>query len=249
MRGLGFFLLICTMAGISGATAAPATEPNAAPFDAPVKFVRIPQPANRQNPDAGPSVTCSYFKDFMVKQVDLGDQGSAEMAVLPDKSAVCQRKVVANERIVSPKQWAGYFRGVVGDAIFLDGSSAFDGGRAFAIFTPAVKKIFEDVANGFYAISAPPGQPITIHYRRVYASHCSLAGAKPDECWAMIVKDTALTRRPDCNAAYVNPNAHSVFGIEDPSVIEYDAQAIVTEGGKPQFVPVAGRDAVCRMAE
>jgi hypothetical protein len=237
------------MAAVACALAAQAAPPSGASvFDKPLKVTRIPLPRNPQDPGAKTGVTCWYYGKFMVKQVELGYQGTSEIAILPGQNPVCQRKqLAANELVILPKVWSGYFKGVSGNNVFFDGVDMFNGGRPFVILTPDAKRISDDVAGPFTSVSSIPGG-LKMRYARVYTSHCSLAGAHADECWGIISKETGLTARPDCKAAYVDPDKRSVFGIEDPSVLGYDADETLVNG-KATIVPVApGHAPSCLMA-
>ena len=51
-------------------------------FDKPAKVAKVPLPADPLNPSAKPAVSCSYFKDFAVKEINRGEVG-AELSIVP----------------------------------------------------------------------------------------------------------------------------------------------------------------------
>ncbi|MGD0193041.1 MAG: hypothetical protein ABSD74_20075 [Rhizomicrobium sp.] len=249
MLRLGLSVAMTALVFACGARAEPPPDAPSSVFDKPLKITRIPLPRNPQNPEERTGVTCWYYGTFMVKQLELGYQGPSEIAILPGHAPVCQRRQLsANELVIHPNVWTGYFKGVAGNYVFFDGVDSFNGGRPFVILAPDAKRISDDVAVSFAGVSVIPGG-LKMRYTRVYTSHCSIAGAHAHECWQMISKETGLTAHPDCKKAYVDPEKHSVFGIEDPSVLEYAADETLVNG-KPAIVPVApARAALCRMAE
>jgi hypothetical protein len=243
----GVCVAVCSLAAAGlGYAASPAAPAVKSAFDVPVKVVSLPLPANRLNPTAKPAVTCSYYSHFMVKQVDLGDQGAAELSLQPIKAALpaCERKNALNEIVIPPKEWAGYFKGVSGDDVYFVGSSTFAGGTLFAVFSPNGKKLFDDVANGF--LPSPSGvadRPMRL--RRIYNARCSVAGSEAEKCIAQIKQVTGLGAVPDCKAIYAAKKRMLAFGIEDPTAVEYEAELSVVDG-KSRFTPAADSAAICR---
>jgi opacity protein-like surface antigen len=232
---------LCLFAAIfaSGALAADATKPA---FDVPLKVISQPLPANQLNPTTKPALTCSYYAHFMVKQVDLGDQGAGELSVLSGDSPACQRENQPNEVVIPPKQWSGYFRGVIGDNVFFVGSSTFAGGKTFAVFSPDGKKIFTDNANGF--VSSVPGAGVALNYRRVFDARCSIVGSQSKACMKHIREATGLAKLPDCKALYLAKLKDLPFGIETETAVEYSARLLLDEG-KSRIVPIAGDASTC----
>ena len=157
-------------------------------FDKPLKVVKVPLPADPQNPQTKPSVSCSYFKGFTVKQIDRGEIG-AELSILPlaagGEAYKCREASAAGELAVDAKEWSGYFRGAKGAYVFFDADDGHNGGMGFAIYNGADgKKLFDDTAKGIHAIDLKPSG-LALHYTRAYEAGCSLF-ADPAGCWAKV---------------------------------------------------------------
>jgi hypothetical protein len=135
------------LGAIVALAAAPALASDTSPFlDKPLKIVRVPLPRDPDNPPAKPELSCSYYPHFAVKQVDLGELGADQLSILADGS-LCRRENAANEKIISAKDWTGYFEGVKGDYIFFTAEDGWNDGLGFAVFTAGARKLFEDVAK------------------------------------------------------------------------------------------------------
>jgi hypothetical protein len=99
-------------------------------------------------------VSCFYYRDFLVKEIDLGEVGAAQLSVLPYDAKgprpKCHRANAANERVVSAKDWAGYFRSVQGRLVLFDAEDGWEAGSlGFAAFSADTgRKIFDDAAVG-----------------------------------------------------------------------------------------------------
>src|ERR1700694_991987 len=82
------------------------------------------KPLSKKTVDLGPApsraesharVTCYFFANFMVKEVAMGDKGAARLAIVPVTRGVvpaCTRAQAKTEKVISSKEWAGYFKGV-----------------------------------------------------------------------------------------------------------------------------------------
>src|SRR5690242_8062262 len=68
-------------------------------FDKPSNLVRLPLPADPDNPQAKPELSCAYYPRFMVKEVDLGEKGAEQLSIFPvaaDQPApACRRENAA----------------------------------------------------------------------------------------------------------------------------------------------------------
>ena len=178
----------------------------ASPFDPPIKTQKLVLPANEVG--AKPKLTCSIYAHFMVKQVDNGEVGAAQLSIIPlapGAKPVCQRKNVAGEKVVDPKDWSGYFKGVKGNYVFFDADDGVNGGLGFAIVAAATgKKLFDDSAAGNLKSVTLSGDALTIRYARSYSGECSVPhdGAG---CWSKIATATGETgaKQPDCDAGYL----------------------------------------------
>src|ERR1700753_1804237 len=106
-----------------------------------------------QSPGLTPSadnhikLTCSYYPNFMVKELDdPGNKGALLIAIVParpEHTAECTRKRSLGERVF--KDWNGYFAGVKRDLVFLYDADGTDGGLPFTAFdSKSQAKIFRD---------------------------------------------------------------------------------------------------------
>ena len=152
-------------------------------------------------------VTCYYYPDFMVKEVDLGEKGAERLAIVPaDKTAAaaCTRARSKTENVINPDEWSGYFKGVKGKLVFFDADDGWNGGVGFAVYdAETMKKIYEDVALGEFKFSDASGPDVSIAYTRVVDGGCNLP-KEQGACWSIIQKKFSLTAgaAPDCKAGY-----------------------------------------------
>lgn len=197
--GIAIFLAGIFLA--SSATAAPSV------FDTPLDTQTVKLPAAKNTPQT--TVTCSYYANFMVKQVDEGELGAAQLSIasidpLAGKHA-CKRQNVTGEKVVNPDDWTGYFEGVKGDYVFFQAEDGVNGGMGFAVFAAGSgKKLFEDSALGDLHSLALNGPALTMRYQRSFAGPCSVPHAGPS-CWAKIAAATGVNASspPDCAAGYL----------------------------------------------
>jgi hypothetical protein len=236
-----------------GCAAARAEPP--APFDKPLKTLRVALQPDALNPQSKPKVTCTYYATFMVKEVDLGEVGADQVSLLPispqAKAPPCVRANAAGERVFPAAAWSGYFLGVRGQYIFLDGSDGWQGGMPFAVFTTNAKKLVDDTRIKWAAIATTP-TGLILRYRRIYEAKCSLFSA-PDTCWSDIKKDTGVTgTMPDCRVAYVKEQKRvpkfAKETADDPTVIDYDV-VMTIDGNKHSLKPASGKAIGCRPSE
>ncbi|HEX4179370.1 MAG TPA: hypothetical protein VHY32_01130 [Caulobacteraceae bacterium] len=226
----------------------------AGPFDAPLRTVRSPLQRDPDNPQARPKLTCAYFPGFMVKQVDLGEEGAAQLSILPTPAAACRRANAPGEMVISPTDWTGYFDGVRGGYVLFTAEDGWNGGMGFAVFDAGTgHKVFEDaVKTQFRSLEASPGGLI-LHYRRTYAAKCSL-NTDPSGCWRAIQRDTGLTGAspPDCAAAYAKEARRTPKQAPqvrtDPTVVDYEVVATIQNShGAIRTAP--GAAPTCRPAD
>jgi hypothetical protein len=253
-RLLATLLLVAAPAWLasSSGTAAAAT----ALYDKPAKVQHLPLPSDPQNPQAKTELSCIYFRHFMVKEVDLGEKGADQLSILPLAAGlpmpVCRRENAADEKVVSPNDWSGYFDGVKGSYVFFSADDGWNDGMGFAVFAAAdAKKLFDDVAKKWRSIALTPSG-IAMRYERVYGATCSLQADRAG-CWRKIKQDTGLEgAAPDCTAAYkleekrTPTMVQSV--IDDPTVIDYEAVASIDASGV-KIAPVTGKAMACRPSE
>lgn len=221
----------------------------ATPFDQPVAVDNVDLPPNKGNPDARPAVNCYRYKDFMVKEVDLGEVGAEKLAVLPE-NAKCEREDAGERKVTDPV--AGYFLGAKGNLAFFQAPDGFNGGMPYVVIdTKTMKKLFDDSFEGadFEKIDDQGGR-LTLDYVRTYSADCSLY-LDGTACAQKIKKETGLGATvplPDCTAAYDAEKKRTpdyAREIEQlPSVISYPV-TLTYDGTSATYVPRAGETA-CR---
>lgn len=173
-------------------------------FDKPIKKQIIPLP-NPNNPDRIAKVSCFYYPQFMVKEVDMGEKGAAKLSITPlsaSKALDCKEN---NLEEIEIKDWFGYFSGVKGGYVFFDSDDGYDGGVPFAVFSGKDgRKLFDDSSdNGAKALrhTTVSKNGLTFRYHRVFVTSCSLY--RNNTCWDLIKKETGITgSAPNCDKAY-----------------------------------------------
>jgi hypothetical protein len=174
-------------------------------FDRPLSTQKRVVPAVGSTPKA--KVTCRSFARFMAKEIDEGEVGAAQLSIAPIDPAgpkpACRRGNVPGETVFNPADWSGYFKGVKGDYVLLDGSDGINGAMPFAVFTAGGKKLFDDRAQGPLHGLTLDGATLTLHYARSLEGPCSVVHDGV-ACWNNIAAaaglDTAAS--PDCAAGY-----------------------------------------------
>jgi len=233
------------------ALALPVCAANAADvFDKPLDKKVVKLPADPDNPQNKPKRSCFYYPGFMAKEVDLGEVGAETLSITPVAKAgqkpSCDAKN-AGEMVVDPKDWSGYFEGVKGGFVFFTSGDGVNGGMPFAVVDAKnARKLFDETAGTelFHAI-ALSGDGMTMRYRRVYESPCSLY-ADPKGCWNKIKAATLLAdaAKPECSAAYEKEMKRTPKFAEDVrksgTVIGYEVEARYASG-KLSFAPLPGR--------
>ena len=189
-------------------------------FDKPLHETHTPLPPDPDNPQTKPMLSCFYYPDFMVKQVDLGEKGAEQLSILyrnkDSAEPPCLRANAKDETVIGPKAWSGYFEGVKGRFVFFTDSDGFNSGLGFVVFDSVeVRMIFEDSVRfknfifTFKVIEEMSDSKndsdsiIKLRYQKVYDTQCSL---RLDEksCWNRTKQITGLTEiaPPNCTAAY-----------------------------------------------
>ncbi|HKX07971.1 MAG TPA: hypothetical protein VJN67_07240 [Stellaceae bacterium] len=244
-------------------------------YDAPLKTLKVTLPANEVG--AKPKVTCSIYAHFMVKQVDEGEVGAAQLSIVPlapGAKPVCQRKNIPGEKVVDPKDWSGYADGVKGDYVFFSADDGVNGGLGFAIVAAGTgKKLFEDSAVGKLKAVTLAGDVLTVRYARSYSAECSVPH-DGTSCWSKIATTTGETsaKQPDCDAGYLKAKNEMAKGRceankkagpacmtaalkeldrqrwnEAPTVIVYDAETVL-KGGSATTRPL-GAPTACHPSD
>ena len=199
-------------------------------FEKPASVEKIPLAPDPLNPQFKPMLSCFFFKEFAVKQIDLGEVGAEQLSIVPLPAGTaykCQRENIAGEKVADAAGWSGYFKGVKGGYVFFDAADGINGGLGFAVYGASDgKKLFDDVSMGIHTVKLTPSG-IAIGYQRGYAAGCSLF-ADAAGCWAKIKQDTGLAgAAPDCTAAYKRDQQESKDRAKEiasnPTVIHYEA--------------------------
>jgi hypothetical protein len=216
-------------------------------FDTPKDTQVVKLPADPENPQAKPKRTCTYYPGFVVKEIDMGEVGAADLSIttISGEAPKCKRDI-AHEVNIDPETWSGYFKGAKGDFVFFDGEDGWNGGMPFAVFSGKTgRKLFSDTRKGdtYAAIEAADGA-LTLRYRRVWLAPCSMM-ADAKGCWKKIVAATSLegSARPECAAAYRKEMERTPKFAGDipamPSVISYEVETRHA-GGKLTVTPRPG---------
>jgi len=91
-------------------------------FDKPLLEKHAPLPRDPANPQFKPLLSCFYYPLFMVKQVDLGEEGAEQLSILYREKGreqpLCRRANAKDEMVINPNEWTGYFKGVRGKFVF-----------------------------------------------------------------------------------------------------------------------------------
>jgi hypothetical protein len=239
------------LAGVPGAEAA------AGLFDNPAKLVQLPLPADPANPDTKAQLTCAYYPHFMVKEIDLGELGAQQLSIVPiatgQGNPACRAENSAEEKVISAKDWSGYFWGVKGGYVFFSADDGWNGGIGFAVFSAEqAGKLFEDAAKTWHSVRLS-SDGLMLRYQRVFEAKCSLR-AEPAGCWQQIRQDTGLTGAagPDCTAAYAAEQKRTPAFAEqvlaDPTVFDYEV-VVTLDAGDARSTPASAKIVNCRPSE
>ena len=193
----------------ASALLAPAATESAkgALLDPPLETQRRALPAVKDMPKA--VLTCRYYAHFMVKEIDEGEVGAAQISIVPRGGGApkptCQRQNVPSEKVVSAEDWSGYVKGVKGGYVFLDADDGVNGGLGFAVFAAdSAKKLFDDSAVGDLKSVTIEGEELTLRYARSYSGDCSVPHDGVS-CWSKFAEATGVDAAPppDCAAGYL----------------------------------------------
>lgn len=144
-------------------------------------------------------LTCDYYPAFMVKQLDLGEEGANWIAIVPVRPGhlpVCTRTHASTEKVIPGHDWCGYFQGPKQDFVFLNACNAYNGGLDFAVYDARTgTRIFQDTAvdsisEGPHFSRAPDGS-IALLYSRIAVFACTLP-REQEACWSKIENKLGL---------------------------------------------------------
>ena len=174
-------------------------------FDKPVRKQRV-ELGKAANPLSDRHrVTCYFFPNFMVKEVDMGEVGAERLGIVPmtpQSTGKCVRARGKEEIVIPAEQWSGYFMGVKKEYVFLSGSDLWNSASPFAIFDSTTgKKLFEDSAREISFVTKPD-QTIGMRYLRVVSDDCFIL--KDAACWQRLAAKYGLDKAaaPDCHKGY-----------------------------------------------
>ncbi len=204
-------------------------------------------------------LTCSYYPDFMIKQLDdPGLKGAAWIRIVSVADGhipACARSRQTGEKGFG-RRWSGYFAGVKGQFIFLDAADGVDGGMRFAVFDARTgQKLFEDSALRWegheikdkLVFAHGTDDRLSMRYRRVVEASCSIPKGG-DSCWNRIRAKYRLpsSRVPTC-IGYSSPG-QTPWRVGDPgmppeaietnSAVAYPVVATLLP--RPSIKPVPG---------
>ncbi|NYJ09897.1 hypothetical protein GGI64_000916 [Rhizobium leguminosarum] len=221
-------VIVAAFVSFAGAAATPVV------FDKPIKVDVVALPKDELNPNAKPKITCSRYPAFMVKEVDLGEVGAEKLALLA-ADAPCER-TSERERVIADDT-AGYLMGVSGGFVFFRAADGWNGGLPFVVYDAVTgERLLDDSLDGddFAAIRSGKGE-LTLDFRRVYTSSCSLY-VEGAGCAKAIAAETGLAPKqlPDCAAAYkaeIKRSPDHASEIEKlPSVVVYPVELVYAAG-------------------
>lgn len=178
---------------------APVVRGEASPsFDPPLRE-RVVNLGTSPGSNGPAKLTCDYYPSFMVKQLDLGEEGANWIAIVPARAGhfpACTRAHAAAEKVIPGQDWCGYFQGARQDFVFLNACDAYNGGLDFAVYDARTgTRIFEDTAvdskaGGLQFGSAPDGV-LVLRYSRVVVFACTLPREQAS-CWSRIESKLGL---------------------------------------------------------
>lgn len=268
-------VLAALMVGAFAGLDAWAAQSASGVFDPPLETQKRALPASGKAPKS--TLTCSYYAHFMIKQIDAGEIGAAQLSIVPSRGAhkpACQRANLPGEKVLDAKTWSGYFKGAKGDYAFFDAEDGVNGALGFAVFATAdASKALENSALGDLQSASLAGDALTLRYKRSFSADCS-APRDGAACWAKIAAATGLdaTKPPDCAAGYLKAKNELAKGRceaqgksdagclaaalkevdaqhwdQAPTVVVYDAETVL-QSGHSATKPLGG-DIACHPSD
>jgi hypothetical protein len=175
-------------------------------FDKPVSKRVVNLGKSPHTPGQTAKVSCYYFTDFMVKEIDMGEKGADRLSITPiAKGAVprCSKLKATAEKVIDAGEWSGYFKGVKAGYIFFDSDDHYNNGIPFAVYDIAGKKLFEDSSEGPLVFMQTPDNAWHITYTHVAEAGCVLIDST--DCWDGLKKKLGLEGSPpDCRKGYAD---------------------------------------------
>jgi hypothetical protein len=211
------------------------TPAQAEPFDKPLqkKVVDLGQsPELRPSPNNHIKLTCSYYPNFMIKELnDPGNKGALWIALMPAKPghiSECTQTHGPEERVF--KDWDGYLGGVKRDLVFLLASDGDNGGLPFTVFDSKTgAKVFHDSASLLDSHGAltdyeldfvqASDTQMTLRYLRVVTGTCSIP-KDGSACWNKFKEQLGLRLAPVPKCS----DEPGKYAGTSPSVIAYPVE-------------------------
>lgn len=173
-------------------------------FDKPVRKTIVNLGRSRYlmpNDPARIQLSCSYYSDFMVKELDdPGMKGTRWVTITPvinEDAPTCQLAHASTERFVAKVWWS--FEGVKGSLLFLEAADGDNnGGMPFRILDMKTgRKVFEDSARGIghLEFAHESDGSISLRYLRVVGGDCSIPKEGMD-CWSKFERRYRLAHAP-----------------------------------------------------
>jgi len=225
---------VTVVLGNSTSAAAAVTES----FDKPVRKTVVNlgrSPYLMPNSPSRIQLSCFYYKDFMVKELDdPGLKGVRWVTVTPvinEEAPACRLAHSSTERFMA-KEWWGFI-GVKGSFLFLEAADGDNGGMPFRILDLKTgRKIFEDSAwwDGHLEFVHTTDGTLSLRYLRVVGGDCSIP-KDGMSCWSKFRRRYGLpiAEVPKCEGYRVEGEKEWVVGdegvapaeINTPSAIAY----------------------------
>ena len=233
-------------------------------FDRPVSKRVVNLGKSPHTPGQNAKVSCYYFADFMIKEIDMGEKGADRLSITPVAKGApprCSKLKAKTEKIVEAAEWSGYFKGVKAGYIFFDSDDHYNNGSPFAVYDAAGKKLFEDSSEDPLVFMQAPDKTWQITYTRVVEAGCVLIANT--DCWDGLKKKLGVEGpQPDCRKgyadqtkAYANESCKNLKGgrdeciarettrmqqqmKDDPSIIAYPVETAL--GVHPEAKPRPG---------
>ena len=175
-------------------------------FDKPVSKRVVSLGKSPHTPGQNAKISCYYFADFMIKEIDMGEKGADRLSITPiakGTAPACSKLKGRAEKIIDAGEWSGYFKGVKAGYIFFDSDDHYNNGIPFAIYDVTGKKLFEDSSEGSLVFTQASDNVWHFTYTRVAEAGCVLTA--DTDCWDGLKKKLGLEGPPpDCRKGYAD---------------------------------------------
>src|SRR5260370_38221211 len=84
-------------------------------FDRPVSKRVVNLGKSPHTPGQNAKVSCYYFADFMINEIDMGEKGADRLSITPPAKGEpprCGKLTSQTEKTVDAAEWSAYFNGV-----------------------------------------------------------------------------------------------------------------------------------------